>query len=351
MGTVDVSVIVTVLNEKRSVCGLLDTLANQTLRPDQVVICDGGSTDGTVEAIRDAAAAYGEALGEVDLFVLPGANISRGRNAAIARARGPLIAATDAGVRLDEHWLERITEPWQGVENDVGVSSPLAAGGFFVPEAHTVFETAMAATVLPAVEDIDAASFLPSSRSVAFLKSTWERAGEYPEWLDYCEDLIFDIRVNALAPPGENGFAWCPDAIVHFRPRSSLGAFWRQYYRYARGDGKADLWRKRHTIRYTTYVVVLPLVLALATRGGFGRVFGLIALVVGGTAYCWRPWRRLARIGGGLTPTQFAAAVALTPIIRAVGDCAKMAGYPVGLYWRWKNRHRPEIRWRDGIKT
>jgi hypothetical protein len=25
---------------------------------------------------------------------------------------------------------------------------------------------------------------------------------------------------------------------------------------------------------------------------------------------------------------------------------AKMVGYPVGLVWRWRNHHRPEIHWR-----
>ena len=46
-----------------------------------------------------------------------------------------------------------------------------------------------------------------------------------------------------------------PTAIAHFRPRSSLRAFFKQYYRYSRGDGKADLWRKRHAIRYGAYAV------------------------------------------------------------------------------------------------
>jgi hypothetical protein len=27
------------------------------------------------------------------------------------------------------------------------------------------------------------------------------------------------------------------------------------------------------------------------------------------------------------------------PVMRVVGDIAKMLGYPVGLWWRW--RHRP----------
>jgi len=38
-------------------------------------------------------------------------------------------------------------------------------------------------------------------------------------------------------------------------------------------------------------------------------------------------------------------AVLLVPIIRVIGDVAKMVGYSVGLAWRWRNRHRPEVHW------
>ena len=119
-------------------------------------------------------------------------------------------------------------------------NSPSAVAGFFVPDVRTTFEIAMGATVLPTVDEVKPESFLPSSRSVAFTKDAWAAAGGYPEWIDYCEDLIFDFRLRDVAGP----FAWAPDAVAHFRPRGSLKAFFKQYYRYARGDGKADLWRK-----------------------------------------------------------------------------------------------------------
>ena len=28
----------------------------------------------------------------------------------------------------------------------------------------------------------------------------------------------------------------------------------------------------------------------------------------------------------------------LAPVIRVVGDAAKMIGYPVGVWWRWRNK-------------
>ena len=164
---------------------------------------------------------------------------------------------------------------------------------------------------------------------MAFTKEAWARAGGYPEWLDYCEDLLFDFAINEQRPDQPTAFAWAPEAIVHFRPRTSLGQFWRQYYHYARGDGKADLWRKRHAIRYATYLVVLPALLGHAFFGFFARWLGWLGLAVGIVLYCRRPWQRLATLGRDLAPRQMAwLPPPWCPLIRVVGDVAKMIGYP-----------------------
>ncbi|MFO7742319.1 MAG: glycosyltransferase, partial [Anaerolineae bacterium] len=47
-----ISVIATVLNEGKSLPRLLDSLTAQTRQPDEVVICDGGSTDGTLAVLE-----------------------------------------------------------------------------------------------------------------------------------------------------------------------------------------------------------------------------------------------------------------------------------------------------------
>jgi hypothetical protein len=189
----------------------------------------------------------------------------------------------------------------------------------------------MGATVLPDLEDIDPATFLPSSRSVAFMKQAWREAGGYPEWLDYSEDLVFDMALRARY----GHFVFAPKAVAHFRPRGDLRAFGRQYYLYARGDGKANLWPKRHAIRYLTYLIGLPLIAALMLSG---RFVGWLMLLVGGGVYVRRPAQRLWSSTREWSPGARAGGLALIPILRLVGDVAKMIGYPVGRYWRYKNR-------------
>jgi glycosyltransferase involved in cell wall biosynthesis len=327
----EVSVVATVLNEAGSVRDLVTSIRDQTLPPDEIVIVDGGSTDGTWETLRELASDAN--LPPVRAISRPGANISLGRNVAIDAARGPWIAVTDAGVTLDDKWLARLVGPLQAGRS--------LAAGFFVADAHGAFQTALGATTLPHAEDVDN-GFLPSSRSAAFLKQVWVDCGGYPEWLDYCEDLVFDIRAEAAA----GGWTFVPGAVAHFRPRASLGAFVRQYYLYARGDGKAGLWPKRHAIRYGTYLVAGPALLALAV--GARKPLATATLAAGAGAILVQPYRRLGRMWGPLETPERLRAAAWVPAIRIAGDLAKMAGYPAGVVWRWRNRP-PE--WRPKVEA
>src|SRR5689334_9232895 len=97
------ALILTVLNEADSIDALLDSVARQTHAPDAVVVADGGSTDGTREAMRR----WSERL-PLRVIEAPGANIATGRNRAIAAADADIIAVTDAGVRLRTDWLQRL---------------------------------------------------------------------------------------------------------------------------------------------------------------------------------------------------------------------------------------------------
>ena len=255
----------------------------------------------------------------------PGANISRGRNLAVAAAGGEIVAATDAGVRLAPTWLGRLVRPLEG-DPTLG-----AAAGFFVSDPASVWELALGATTLPGVGEIDPRRFLPSSRSIAFRREAWHQAGGYPEWLDYCEDLLFDFALLRVAGP----IRFVPRATVRFRPRGTPGAFFRQYYRYARGDGKADLWRCRHALRYGAYLAGLVL---LASGLGCGRrrlrAPARLLLILGGVAYLRRPFIRLTQASASGRDRLLAAP--LIPLARALGDVAKMLGYPAGLWWRWR---------------
>ncbi len=310
------ALIMTVMNEADSLPRLFETLALQTKQPDEIIIADGGSTDNTVALLRQASSRFA-----LRVLECPGANISQGRNTAIAVTNADIIASIDAGVRLDPQWLEKITAPFSEA------NAPDVVSGFFLPDPHGAFETALAATTLPALRDIRPESFLPSSRSVAYRKRAWQQVHGYPEWLDYCEDLVFDL---ALKRAGCR-FQFAPDARVYFRPRPTLGKFFKQYYLYARGDGKADLWLKRHLIRYATYLIAIPLSFVLIP---LAPLVSILMWLIGALAMFATPYRRLLGLWKHLSLIEKITAIVSVPMIRITGDIAKMIGYPVGVWWR-----------------
>lgn len=310
-----ISLIVTTKNEAQALSRLLDSIAAQTRAPDEIVIVDGGSTDATLHILQAQASRL-----PLRVISQPGANISQGRNGAVHAAAGAIICSTDAGVRLDPRWLEEIVQPLEQ-------QSAQVAAGFFTPDPCSVYETALAATTLPALSDIHPERFLPSSRSLAFTREAWARVKGYPEWLDYCEDLVFDFSLR------DAGYriAFAPRAVVYFRPRESLGAFFKQYYRYARGDGKANLWLERHLLRYFTYLVALPFVIFLTAAV---PLLALPLWIAGALVMFYTPYKRLLPMLRGLARVDRLIAAAWVPTIRITGDVAKMIGYPVGVVWR-----------------
>lgn len=310
-----VSLVCTVRDEADNIAALLDSMLAQTRPADEIVVNDCGSRDAT----PDIVARY-VARGHQVRLVRGGHNIPSGRNNAVLHARHDIIACTDAGLTLDPAWLSWIVAPIVRGEADV-------VGGFFRPAPQSLFDLALGATNYRDAAEVDPQRFLPFGKSVAFRKAAWEQVGGYPEWASHCEDVLFDL---ALKRAGFR-FAFAPDALVHFRPRPDLRAFARQYYLYARGDGRAGLWPGRHALRYAVYAAA-----ALMLAGTPRRPWLLAPLVLGAAAYCRAPLRRLGRRAPALSPSERARAAALIPLIRLVGDGAKMLGYPVGVMKRQK---------------
>jgi glycosyltransferase involved in cell wall biosynthesis len=311
--TASVSIIATVKDEIESIRAWMDGIERQTRLPDEVIIVDGGSSDGTWEALASWSPGF-----PVSVVRLPGSTIAEGRNAAIASSGCALVAVTDAGTVAAADWLAHIVTPL--IEDDVDVIS-----GFFVPVLDSAWSRSLAAATLPDSDELEESAFQPSSRSLAFRRSWWEMGVRYPEWIDYCEDLVWDL---ALRRAGAR-FRLVPSAVVEFRVRPSLVQYTQQYYRYARGDGKAGLFVRRHAARYLTYGGLLVVIKRFNT-------LEIVAAACLGALYVRRPLLRLVRRDrrAGLPVAKTALAIPVTIALRGAGDVAKMAGYPAGLLWR-----------------
>lgn len=242
-----ISLVTTVYNAADECAVLLESLRRQSRRPDEIIMVDGGSTDGTLEVIRAAQ----KIDDSIRLIVRPGANIAQGRNAGIDEAKGEVILSTDSGCRLDKHWVERMAEAF-----DEDGSLELAAGNYRIDPKSLLEAVVGAATMRGALDDIDEESFNPSCRSMGFTKPLWRRVGGFPEWIGV-DDTLFNIKLRRMAVRRR----FVKEAIVDWRPRSTLRAIFRQFRHYAgwRGHTQLDVAGVRYNVRNVAICLALVL--------------------------------------------------------------------------------------------
>jgi len=102
------TVIIPTLNEIVYLPGLLNALAVQTHLPDEVVVADAGSTDGTAEIARTHGAR-----------VVRGGMPAVGRNAGARSAKGDLFLFLDADVLPPPDFIARVLEEFERKEYDI----------------------------------------------------------------------------------------------------------------------------------------------------------------------------------------------------------------------------------------
>jgi glycosyltransferase involved in cell wall biosynthesis len=227
----------TVLNEVEDIDGLVSTLTQQTLAPREVIIVDGGSTDGTWEHLLAAKSKYPNlvAIRDESCNLKASAGpIARGRNVGIAAATSEIVTCADAGCIYDPEWLERLTAP---IRNG---SAEYALGGSCVdPADQTIWDIA-SAPFFGMKMRADAATKSCTARSMAFRKDVWERVGGFPENSFLGEDTMFDLRVRKFVTP-----AYAERAQAIYRPHHSFRSALSMMARYGVADGVLGTRRSR----------------------------------------------------------------------------------------------------------
>jgi len=250
-----VSVISTVLNEVAEIAALVDSLIGQTLIPTEIIIVDGGSSDGTWEKLQ-AAKSRCPGLKPVrdESCSLKGSNgpIARGRNVAIALASSDVIACADAGCTYVTEWLESLVAPLFA-----GKAEYVLGGSWIDPEGRTSWDIA-SAPFLGISLSAEAKTKSCTARSMAFRKEVWERVGGFPETSFLIDDSGFDLRVRKIYQP-----AFVESAKALYRPHHTLKSAVGQLSRYGFADGVAGIRRPRffrNLARCVAEVIALVLV-------------------------------------------------------------------------------------------
>jgi len=339
-----VTVVMTVKNDPAGCALTLESLISQTRAPQEIVVVDGGSHDNTPEVVR----AFSDRLSQLRFIEAPGANIAEGRNIGSKAATGTIIATTDAGCRAAPEWLEKLIAPFEADPRTEFVA------GFYQIEPQSLLEQVVGlATMRGQLDPVDPATFNPSGRSMAYTKTLWERAGGWPAWLGFSEDTLFDHKLRRM----NVRWAFAGDAVVHWRPRTTLRKVARQFYNYGTGRGHTNIGARdfAYNLRNlailglaTALCFVAPIVLAecapqsFSPSGGEGRVRGTMLALLVATAlflyfYIWTFHAKAVRIA---RRSRNWRAYPLTILVMWIVLASNLLGYVIGCSQRFRHRHR-----------
>lgn len=261
----NVTVVIPILNEEKSIDALIEALTKQLLLPVEVIIVDGGSKDKTIEKIKnwqDKKIPF-----SLSLMERGGANRSLARNIGIKQADTEIIALTDAGCAPKKDWLEKLIEPFKNNKQMEVVA------GFYDPAPKNWWEDILADYTCVREWNFNPETFLPSSRSIAFTKKIWEQVGGYPEELDTCEDLVFAEKLKKQT----KHWRVVKEAQVVWDQPKSLTELSHKIYGYALGDLDAQYERhvkKIYSAVWRIVVLLFVMIPAIFIGRQYIRLFG-----------------------------------------------------------------------------
>lgn len=313
----NISICITTFNEEKSISKLLDSLLAQSLKAADIVIVDGGSKDKTVEIIRH----YQKKDNRIKLLVEK-CSRSRGRNLGIEIAKGAVIATTDAGCTAKPNWLKNLTEPF--INDQIG-----AVAGFYTMKGGSDLQKAESKFLGVMPNDFDI-TFLPSTRSMAFRKTVWEKVGGFPESIDdTAEDTVFNYKLikNSVK------ISRVKNAIVEWGMPEDLTEFYFKIRNYAKGDAKSKIWNfpgkslMSHNIKsiliLLRYVVGITLLIL-----SIWYPYLLAYLVIGLLIYIIWSFRKVFLEFREVKIAKWG------PILQVTSDFAVMAGFLAGILGR-----------------
>ena len=298
---VPVSVVVPCRNERTHVGALIEALRRQQVPPGEIVVVDGGSTDGTSDVLRRVQ--YSDHSVGVKVLIRQDATIPEAVNAAVREARGEVIVRLDAHSEPSEIYiaraLERLAEDRAGVVGGVWHVAPGAdtatAAAIARAASHPLGAGDAAYRIgrhLTDPADVDTVPF------GCFRRDVWERLGGLDESLLANEDYEFNYRVR------QAGLRVILDPGIHctYFARPTLGALATQYFRY--GWWKVQMLRKHpESLRWRQAVPALfvaALVLLAALGVAWWPAWLLLTAQVGvyGAAVAGTSLRICLREGG-----------------------------------------------------
>ncbi len=269
----EILVVLPALNEAEHIEACLHSL----MRPQdwmagcELVVADGGSTDGTKEIVRTLAKTYAN----LTLIDNPGRLQSAGVNAAVARCAKPqhrILVRCDVHAIYPADYIRSLAEEIKRTDAASVVTAMDAVGQAGFQRAAAWIADTRLGSGGSAHRGGCKAGYVDHGHHAAFDLDWFRRIGGYDAAISHNEDAEYDLR---LAQAG--GKIWLTNRTrIAYMMRPSLRGLWTQYWNYGRGRANT-LTKHRVTPRLRQIVPVANLwILALSVLAALVTPLGLI---------------------------------------------------------------------------
>lgn len=228
-----VTVVIPAYNEERFVGACLDSVCAQAYGALQILVVDGGSSDGTAEVVQ----ARMRDDDRVELLSNPRRTIPSSLNLAVSRAKGTWLVRIDAHSTVGPTYVgtavARLRQgTWAGVGGRKDGVGRTAAGRAIAVAMRSRFGVGNSTYHFGTVPmEVDHLPF--GSYPVEVVRGL----GGWNEVLVANEDFEFDHRLRKAGLR----LLFDPAMVIRWHCRQSIADLYRQYYRY--GRGKVDVVR------------------------------------------------------------------------------------------------------------
>jgi glycosyltransferase involved in cell wall biosynthesis len=242
-----VSVILLTKNSVATVQKSLESIFKQTRQPDEVVVVDGNSSDGTLDIVRNYP---------VKLVSEPGLGFGHARNVGVQNASGDIIFFIDSDCYAEPDWTEKALPHFDSNPEIVGVTgrtnlwnteSPVARFLAYVGGRMNMPNQSKVMKIAPTM-------------NLALKREIVSEVGWFDETLIRCEDTDLTYKISH-----RHKILYEPEAVVWFKGAPSLRVASRKCVRHFTGVGQlfAKHGFKAEFVRFNLPIRAFILIFAL----------------------------------------------------------------------------------------
>ena len=215
-----VSVILLTKDSAPTVQKSLESIFEQTRQPDEVVVVDGSSNDGTLDIVKKYP---------VKLVSEPSLGFGHARNVGVQNASGDIIFFIDSDCYAEPDWIEKALPHFDGNTKIVGVTG--RTNLWNIESAAAKFIAFVGGRMnMPNQPKV---MKIAPTMNLALKREVISEVGWFDETLIRCEDTDLTYKISQ-----KHEILYEPNAVIWFRGSPSLGVASRKCIRHFIGVGQ-----------------------------------------------------------------------------------------------------------------